>query len=59
MTQPKLIVITPPNDYKRYQGKSFTHHVQSDGRSLTAAEVELLRTDPERFYSDSDEPEAA
>lgn len=57
-----MILITPPNDYKRFEGKNCTHHVQSENRSLSASEVELLRKSPEDFFSCAeypDSPEAA
>lgn len=59
MSQSKLVLFTPPNDYKVFHGHQFVEHVQSADRSLTDQEVELLRTNPVAFFSGDDAPEAA
>jgi len=60
MSTPLVLITTNPNDYRRYQSGQCTDHVQTEnGRALTAAEVELLRTNPQAFYGNSDSPEAA
>jgi len=53
---PTLLLITPVNRYRRFVGRTQTHHVVSD-RPLTPAEVEDFRTSPDAMMPP--EPEVA
>ena len=48
----KIILISKPNDYKRYVGREMTNHVISEDRSLTAQEIEMLRVNPKDIVPD-------
>jgi hypothetical protein len=53
---PTLVLVTHVNRYRRFVGRTQTHHVISD-RLLTPAEVEDFRTNPEGMMPP--EPEVA
>lgn len=51
-----LVLVLPDNYYKRFSGKTMTHHVQS-AEPLSAANLEIFRTDPDSMMEPGEAPE--